>query len=390
MPRFNVHGIYGSLMTDSSVSVVIAACNGERFIGPAIESVLTQTVPPLEIIVVDDGSSDRTAATAASFAHRTPPVRVLHRNLGSAGAARNVGWRAASGSYVAILDQDDIAYPPRLQVQRDFLDANPDVAAVGGYCDVIDALGVVRGTVGTRSENELSGSVINTTMMVRREVLDELGGYIEIERTACEDADLILRIGERYRIYCIAEPLGAWRVHGDNNSANVNAMARWALAVEAAHRLRKQGLADPLDRIFRVQTPSRVTLDELGVPLEALAQRVFADHMVWVSLMLSVGNVSAARSHVDAARATKVRRTRADLAQLAFADALVLRQELEIKRMIGAVVRSLAADPRAAFAAARHPLFGGSGRRLYGTLPAGAQNRLRPVRDLVVRVLNGR
>ena len=114
------------------VSVVMAVHDGERYIGAAVDSVLAQRFSDLELIVVDDGSTDRSIAIVRERAD--PRVRVITngRNLGLA-PSLNIGVGEARGEFVARLDCDDVAMPQRLERQVAFMDANPDVALLGSW-----------------------------------------------------------------------------------------------------------------------------------------------------------------------------------------------------------------------------------------------------------------
>ena len=103
----------GAHLGNTSVSAVIPAYNAEHFISDTIQSVLAQTYEIAEVIVVDDGSSDRTAEVAAVFSR----TRVIRRPNGGQGAARNTGIFAASGEWIALLDHDDIWLPRKTEVQ---------------------------------------------------------------------------------------------------------------------------------------------------------------------------------------------------------------------------------------------------------------------------------
>ena len=98
---------------DIAVSAVIPAYNAERFISETIQSILDQTHPVCEIIVVDDGSADKTADVAAKF----PKTRVIRRPNGGQGAARNTGIYAAVGNWIGLLDHDDVWYPQKTELQ---------------------------------------------------------------------------------------------------------------------------------------------------------------------------------------------------------------------------------------------------------------------------------
>jgi glycosyltransferase involved in cell wall biosynthesis len=106
------------------ISVVIPAYNAEQFVGEAIQSVLDQTYEIAEIIVVDDGSSDRTAEVAAAF----PRTRVIRRQNGGPGAARNTGIHAATSEWIALLDSDDLWVPRKTEIQLECM--APDVGVI--------------------------------------------------------------------------------------------------------------------------------------------------------------------------------------------------------------------------------------------------------------------
>src|SRR5262245_10450327 len=118
---------------ERSISVVIAVYNGEAMIGDAVASVLAQTLPPAEVIVVDDGSSDGTPAVVDRIAAGEPRVRRLRQdpNQGQA-AALNRGVAEARGAYLAFLDADDVWRPDKLARQAALLDARPELEVVYG------------------------------------------------------------------------------------------------------------------------------------------------------------------------------------------------------------------------------------------------------------------
>jgi glycosyltransferase involved in cell wall biosynthesis len=107
-----------------SISVIIPAYNREAYISDAIESILRQTLPPAEIIVVDDGSTDRTAAIALSYGEK---VRCISQENQGCGAARNTGLKEARGDLIAFLDSDDIWLDRKLELQSAYLAAHPEI-----------------------------------------------------------------------------------------------------------------------------------------------------------------------------------------------------------------------------------------------------------------------
>src|SRR4051795_5122495 len=120
-------------MAAASIAVVIPVYNGERFLRDAIESVLAQSLPAAEVVVVDDGSSDRSAAVAEGFG---PPVRVLRKPHRGVSAARNVGVEHSRSDLIAFLDADDRMKPDRLERQAAALAEAPAPAIALGREEV--------------------------------------------------------------------------------------------------------------------------------------------------------------------------------------------------------------------------------------------------------------
>src|SRR2546425_10651809 len=121
--------------TPSCVSVVIPVYNGEQYLADAIQSVRDQTYQNVEVIVVDDGSTDESADVAKKFGEA---IRYVHQSNGGVGKARNTGIAAARGAYLAFLDQDDLWLPDKLAVQVAYLDSHPEMGAVYCQCQVME------------------------------------------------------------------------------------------------------------------------------------------------------------------------------------------------------------------------------------------------------------
>ncbi len=205
------------------VSVIMPTYNGERMIGEAIESVLAQDFRDLELIVVDDSSTDGTAAIVHRYTADDPRVRYVLQQprTGGPGPARNVGLRAARGRYVAFLDHDDLWLPGKLALQAAYLDAHPETAL---YFTQMYAEEDGRRTVwpwdGLRySYLELfRGDVIPIlTVLVRRECVEAVGGFSD-DIAMSEDYDLWLRLGQRYAFHFEPGPTAVWRSVGSNLS----------------------------------------------------------------------------------------------------------------------------------------------------------------------------
>lgn len=211
------------MQTQPLVSVVIPACNAERYIGGAIESVLGQTYAPLETIVVDDGSSDETAAIAAGY----PEVRLIRQENRGPAIARNRGFDACEGEIVAFHDADDEMIADKLEVQVGCLLADEGVEIVVGEQEVIVEPGAelpfwVEGSTAQIGmpprPAELADEplVHPMTMVMRREVFGLVGGFDEAMRPA-EDLDWIFRAAEaKVEIARLPNVVLRRRVHPDS------------------------------------------------------------------------------------------------------------------------------------------------------------------------------
>jgi glycosyltransferase involved in cell wall biosynthesis len=116
-------------MTAPKISVIIPVFNTEKYVARAIESVLSQTLKPAEIIVVDDGSTDNSIEAVRRF---LPKVKIITQQNKGAGAARNTGIKQASTEYLAFLDADDLWAPQKLHIQTEFHKKNPEIEMVFG------------------------------------------------------------------------------------------------------------------------------------------------------------------------------------------------------------------------------------------------------------------
>ncbi len=227
-----------------AVSVVMPAYDRERLLPAAMDSVLAQTFDDFELIVVDDGSSDRTAEVAASTGD--PRVRVVRneRNLG-VGASRNVGLDQARGEFVANLDSDDLAHPRRLERQVARLRARPELALLGSWAQRIDADGrateVIRrpcGTARIRSQLLFRNCFKNTTVIGRRDVL--LQHRYREQFTVNEDVDLHVRVALAHEVDNLPEVLASYREHPGSLSGGeryATSLADRAIASEQLDRL---------------------------------------------------------------------------------------------------------------------------------------------------------
>jgi glycosyltransferase involved in cell wall biosynthesis len=218
-----------------AATVLIGAYENERTVARAIASILGQTEQALELIVIDDGSKDGSAAAAQEAIGADPRGRVmrLERNEGIA-RSLNAGLRAAAAPVVAVQDADDYSEPERLERQLAALAADPAVAVVGARMREVDAEGRVLRPRTAFASGDVGhvlmrfNPIPNSSAAFRRDVALELGGYDLRYRFATE-YDLWLRIAEGHRVVALEEEL-CTRVMG---GANVAARAERAQTAEA-------------------------------------------------------------------------------------------------------------------------------------------------------------
>jgi glycosyltransferase involved in cell wall biosynthesis len=202
-------------VSDSLVTVIVAAYNGERFLSQALESVFSQDYDPFEVVFVDDGSTDGTGEIAQSF-----PVRYLHQENQGLPAARNAALRVARGELVAFADDDDLLPPSKLTVQALFLSTHPGTGCVLGRQEWIVEDGVQAPELKRDTIFGELGGIQLVSAMFRRAVLDELGGFDPTYRYA-EDRDLFVRMRERgVEIEVLPDVVLHKRLHGSNMTMN--------------------------------------------------------------------------------------------------------------------------------------------------------------------------
>jgi glycosyltransferase involved in cell wall biosynthesis len=226
------------------VSTIIIFLNAEKFLGEAVESVLTQTYPTWELWLVDDGSTDRSSQLARDYAAgHADRIHYLehpgHENRGKS-ASRNLGLRHARGEYVALLDADDIWLPGKLTNQVPALEAHPTAAMLYGpalvWCswsgkpedqskDYLTQTGVPPNTL--VSPPTLASSFIRSeaflpspcSMLFRRDAIETVGGFEDAFRDQYDDMVLNQKLLLRYPAFVADGCWGWYRQHSDNSCA---------------------------------------------------------------------------------------------------------------------------------------------------------------------------
>ncbi len=208
------------------VTAVIPVYNGERFVADAIRSVLSQTYPRIECLVVDDGSKDGSAEVVKPF---LPDARYVPKKNGGVASARNHGVSQARGEFVAFLDADDAWDPTKIEKQMDVVRARPDAGLVYSGMSLVDEtlrrigeLQPAPPSLALRNTlllEQPSATGIGSTSVIPVEVFRCAGGFDERLSTSA-DCDLTCRIALRYPVACTAEALALYRCHQSQMSSD--------------------------------------------------------------------------------------------------------------------------------------------------------------------------
>ena len=285
-------------MNKPLVSVVLVACNVDRFLAESIESVLGQTYPEFEFIIIDFGSTDRSEAIAASYAakdirikrHKIPPCSLPE--------ARNTGCFLARGQYIAIMDADDVSLPNRLLWEIEFMEKHPEVGVVGGAVQWINAHGrplqTAQHPVGHREiQSDLKTHCVlwHPTVLIRKEAFVLVGGYRRAF-TVSHDYDLWLRIAEHCQIANLERVVLQYRMHAFQVSLRKRMQQTLCkLAAQASATSRRDGREDPLNSVKEI-TPG--VLVGLGVTAAMQQRNLASDCRDWIRNMCTAGEYSVA------------------------------------------------------------------------------------------------
>jgi GT2 family glycosyltransferase len=266
----------------TTISVIIPTYNYGHFLREAIDSVLAQTWPALEVIVVDDGSTDDTPRILADYGDR---IRVIRQENLGASAARNTGIAAARGEWVAFLDSDDLWRPWKLECDAARIAADPDLGMVHCGAEQFDNtgktlfvfLGGLEGWVAPdllRFDREVIAAP-GSGLTVRKAAAEEVGGY-DPRLDASEDWDFCYRLACRYRAGFIPEVLARYRQHGSGKHLNIRNMQNGMLmALEKAFQS-----SDPAVQSQRNRTYGRLHLVLAGCYFRARQPRLFLKHAI--------------------------------------------------------------------------------------------------------------
>ena len=258
-----------------TVTVVIPVYNREQYIAEAIDSILCQTFADFELLVIDDGSTDRSREIVQSY--RDPRIRfVCNETNEGIPKTRNKGIQLARGKYLAVLDSDDWAYPERLAKQVAFLDSHPDYAAVGAWINWMDEQGRSLRRVRRKpilpdeiaAQRLFRQGIENSASTARTAVLREYGYQEEYDLS--EDFDLWTRIAAKYKLAALPEVLVRCRMHKGRTT------------LEKAHRIKDRRLAIYASQLSVLRVPFTDIDLERHFLLRRMRKLGFAPDLVYV------------------------------------------------------------------------------------------------------------
>lgn len=244
------------------VSVILPTYNGASrgYLKTAIESVLLQSEQDIELIIVNDGSTDETGQVCMKYS-ADPRVKYMHQHNKGLAAARNLGIRSARGEYICLIDDDDIWKKDKIKRQIEVFEGSQDQGLGMVYCavELIDGKGKILGVrykdagVDTCHRLLLEGNIVSSpsSVMIKKDVLEKTGIFNEDMKSA-EDLELWLRISRRYAIRSMPEDLAQYRLCA--NSITVNFSDREEFFEYSLYlKLVQEGLVNGLDKnkIFR-------------------------------------------------------------------------------------------------------------------------------------------
>lgn len=252
------------------VSVVIPVFNGAPFVAKAVASVRAQTIKDVEIIVVDDGSTDGTQAVLADL-QRTDGITWLQQDHGGPARSRNRGIEAAHGQYVALLDCDDVWLPEKLAAQLDVVRRRPEVGVVHTDFEIVDAEGAVLQRIAALHSNEplvqafVGGHIaLPSTILIDRRVLEKVGA-LNPDLYGSEDSDLAIRLYAVTKFECVDRVLVRKLERGHIRDLAYDEAAHWEKKLASRERF-----LSGLEQMAPLSREQRAALD-----------REWANYFLW-------------------------------------------------------------------------------------------------------------
>lgn len=301
------------------ISIVMPCFNAEPHVNEAIESILRQTFGDFELIIVDDGSKDRTLDVVLGFDDRRVKLLKHGRNLGNY-PARNSGIKAASGKYIAMMDADDVALPNRLEVQHAFLERYRHVGAIGSAYRFIDPQGrAFRDITGPMDYSNFkiallqNNMMLQSSIMIRHHLIKKHGLLYDTRYRYAADYDFVWRCSTAFPIFNLREKLLMYRVHPNQISSNYSSEQRRYAEEIRAKQFSRLGVRIPseaMDLINRMMAYGVLTEDELQAVLHVFGNvlefnrinRVYASNILYRFLQSALDQAVLRSTVIDRKR----------------------------------------------------------------------------------------
>ncbi|TGQ50595.1 glycosyltransferase [Mesorhizobium sp. M1C.F.Ca.ET.193.01.1.1] len=265
------------------ISVLLPVYNAEPYVAAAIQSILRQDHGRLEVIAIDDGSTDRSLEILERHRRDDSRVSIISRENRGLVASLNEGLRMAQGELVARMDADDFAYPWRLSRQAALFAAQPELGFCGSLVDVLVHGRIARGRLDPVFRLSLPVLAkfftifMHPTVVYNRRVIGEADLYYDAAYRHAEDFDLFRRLADRYPAALVEESLLVYRVHpGSVTSRHVGEMRRTHLRI-VGENLEREGLAEDTSDLRAIgDAVSLETVRRVAGFIRALEERIAA------------------------------------------------------------------------------------------------------------------
>lgn len=211
------------------VSIVMSVYNGESYLKQAVDSILNQTFTNFEFIIINDGSTDGTQYILDNYSLKDSRIRVFCQENKGLTVSLNRGIQQAVGKYIARFDADDISYPTRLELEKNFLDRHSSYVLVASSVYFINEIGDKVGRLYPFMTNyslmkqiEYINPFVHSSVMIRLDALHKVGGYNSVIKQICEDYNLWYRLKDYGKFKILQKPLVSFRMHEKNMSTLTN------------------------------------------------------------------------------------------------------------------------------------------------------------------------
>src|SRR5215469_5159683 len=272
-------------MRSVSVSAVIPVYNNGPYIAAALKSVVDQTTPATEIIVVDDGSTDDTAAALRPYRDQ---IRYVYQTNRGEPSARNQGIREATSTYIAFLDGDDLWLPNKLELQTEYLQRHPECALVYSDMSTFDEQGIIDASVRKRFGMSFqSGRIFQTlfkralfgsgTVVFRKDCVEKVG-YFDESLLVGSDYEMWLRIARNFDVGFIDQPLLMYRHHASMSTRGIGRKmcngVPWEVAV--LNKILRQ-YPEAVDELGKLIISHRISTPYAGLALTQFRQSEYRE-----------------------------------------------------------------------------------------------------------------